>query len=411
MNELPASAQAPWDIETSAVTRWAHRLLLFFYRPLNWPTPAAILALVLLATLGGGWWWLLSGNATVAVLAAAFLLGSSASDAAVLNIQQNRRISALSWKGHLFPLVAARLLAGFVLAVAGIWLGWSAALGLLLGAWALGSALLVRGALVEPRRLALTHLAIASERLAPGSEPLRLLHISDVHIERAAVREAAVLSLAERAAPDLILITGDYANTSFKTDPQTHDDIRAFLGRLSAPHGVYAVMGSPTVDLQDVVPPLFQGTGITLLRDERRRVDLGDGRTVTLFGVDCHHDIPEDAEALAALRPEDCDGGPSVLLYHSPELLHQAVNHGLDLYLCGHTHGGQVRMPVVGALVTFSKLGRRYAMGHYHEGRTHLYVTRGVGFEGLSAPRVRFLCPPEITLVTISLAGRASSPA
>lgn len=402
MNQIPGSAQAPWDTEPSTVTRWAHRLLLFFYRPLKWSTPVVILALVLFAALGGAWWWLLSGDSTVALAAAAILLGSSASDAAVLDFQRSQRISALSWKGHLFPLVAARLLAGFALAVLGVWLGWNVALGLLVGAWALGSALLVRGALVEPRRLALTQLAIASDRLAAGSKPLRLLHISDVHIERAAEREATVLSLAEHVAPDLILITGDYVNTSFKTDPLTHNDVRAFLGRLSAPHGVYAVLGSPTVDLQDVVPPLFQGTGITLLRDERRRVDLGDGRTITLFGIDCHHDIPGDAKALAALRPEDHGGGPNVLLYHSPELLRQAVKHGLDLYLCGHTHGGQVRMPVIGALVTFSKLDRRYAMGHYHEGRTHLYVTRGVGFEGLSAPRVRFLCPPEVTLITIS---------
>ncbi|RMD51504.1 MAG: metallophosphoesterase, partial [Candidatus Thermofonsia bacterium] len=65
------------------------------------------------------------------------------------------------------------------------------------------------------------------------------------------------------------------------------------------------------------------------------------------------------------------------------------------------THGGQVRLPVIGPLLTSSQLGRRYVMGLYREGRTHLYVSRGVGLEGLSAPRVRFLAPPEITLFTI----------
>jgi predicted MPP superfamily phosphohydrolase len=79
----------------------------------------------------------------------------------------------------------------------------------------------------------------------------------------------------------------------------------------------------------------------------------------------------------------------------------QAVAHGLNLYLCGHTHGGQVRLPIYGALLTSSQLGKRYEMGHYREDDTHLYVSRGLGLEGLSAPRVRFLCPPEMTLVTL----------
>jgi predicted MPP superfamily phosphohydrolase len=87
----------------------------------------------------------------------------------------------------------------------------------------------------------------------------------------------------------------------------------------------------------------------------------------------------------------------------------QAIEHGIDLYLCGHTHGGQVRLPVIGAVLTSSRLGRRYVMGHYHEGRTHLYVSRGVGFEGLGAPRVRLFCPPEITLITLGGAERGGA--
>ena len=71
------------------------------------------------------------------------------------------------------------------------------------------------------------------------------------------------------------------------------------------------------------------------------------------------------------------------------------------LVLCGHTHGGQVRLPLFGAILTSSQLGKRYEMGLYREGNTQMYVSRGVGLEGLSAPRVRFLAPPEVTLVTL----------
>jgi hypothetical protein len=78
-----------------------------------------------------------------------------------------------------------------------------------------------------------------------------------------------------------------------------------------------------------------------------------------------------------------------------------APQYGINLYLCGHTHGGQVRLPFYGAVVTASTLGKRFEMGYYRLQDTHLYVSRGIGFEGMGAPRVRFLCPPEITLVSI----------
>ena len=155
------------------------------------------------------------------------------------------------------------------------------------------------------------------------------------------------------------------------------------------------------VDLPAVIPALFAGLPIQLLRNEAVEVTLSRGRRLTLIGLDCHHDIERDAAALAQVAAGVSGNGPRVLLYHSPELFHQAVGQGIDLYLCGHTHGGQVRLPIIGPLLTMSKLGRRYSMGHHQESRTHLYISRGIGFEGLSAPRVRLFCPPEVTLVEL----------
>ena len=87
---------------------------------------------------------------------------------------------------------------------------------------------------------------------------------------------------------------------------------------------------------------------------------------------------------------------PTVLLYHTPDLIEVAAAEGVDLYLAGHTHGGQIRLPWYGALVTASRYGKRFEAGYYQVGPTQLYVSRGLGFEGLGAPRARFLCPPEI---------------
>jgi predicted MPP superfamily phosphohydrolase len=78
-----------------------------------------------------------------------------------------------------------------------------------------------------------------------------------------------------------------------------------------------------------------------------------------------------------------------------------AVEAGVDLYLAGHTHGGQLRLPFFGAIVTASIYGKRYEMGAYRQGDTLLYVSRGVGMEGKGAPRARFLCPPEVVLCTL----------
>ena len=83
-------------------------------------------------------------------------------------------------------------------------------------------------------------------------------------------------------------------------------------------------------------------------------------------------------------------------MYHTPDLVETAAELGVDFYLAGHTHGGQIRLPWLGALMTAPKYGKQYEAGLYRIASTQLYVSRGIGMEGLGMPRVRFLCPPEI---------------
>jgi predicted MPP superfamily phosphohydrolase len=78
-----------------------------------------------------------------------------------------------------------------------------------------------------------------------------------------------------------------------------------------------------------------------------------------------------------------------------------AAEEKVDLYLAGHTHGGQIRLPLFGAVFTASSYGKRYEQGLYEIGETTLYVSRGLGMEGQGAPRARFLCPPEIVAVDL----------
>ncbi len=265
-----------------------------------------------------------------------------------------------------------------------------------------GSFVYLWGMLHEPFALGITSLTLRSLQWPQNAETLRLLHLSDLHVERLTQREAQLLELVEQTKPDLIVITGDYLNLSYVNDPTARTEVRKVLAKLSAPYGVYATLGSPTVDPRDTTPSLFAGLNIRLLRDEVAVLDFGDGRTLSLLGMDCEHDLETDASVLRNLIALTPPTSTRILLYHSPELMPMAQEHPLDLYLCGHTHGGQIRVPLYGAIVTSSALGKRYEMGPYVEKDTMLYISRGIGLEGLGAPRLRLLCQPEVILVTLS---------
>jgi predicted MPP superfamily phosphohydrolase len=254
----------------------------------------------------------------------------------------------------------------------------------------------------EPFTLGMTRYPIESPYLPANATPIRLLHLSDFHVERLTRREAHVLELIEEAKPDVIVITGDYLNLSYVDEPTAREEVRKVLAKIDAPYGVYATLGSPPVDPRNTTPSLFDGLdNIRLLRDEVAVLDLGEDRSLALVGMDCEHDLDIDAEAFKKLIDLAPANSMRVLLYHSPELMPQVQQYPVDLYLCGHTHGGQVRVPGYGAIITSSALGKQYEMGPYIENNTTLYISRGIGLEGLSAPRMRLFCPPEIILFTL----------
>jgi len=161
-------------------------------------------------------------------------------------------------------------------------------------------------------------------------------------------------------------------------------------------------LGSPPVDLPAVAPRHFAYLPIQLMRHNVVEVKAGFGRGLTLLGMDCTHDVAYDGHQFETLAGQLPQNGPVVFLYHSPELMPVVRHYEVDLYLCGHTHGGQVRVPGYGAVITSAVTGKQYEAGRYDEKGTTLYVSRGIGLEGLSAPRMRLFCPPEITLVELT---------
>jgi predicted MPP superfamily phosphohydrolase len=302
-------------------------------------------------------------------------------------------------------LAALRIIAGLVVGLAPLAglrepFSWA----LLAAVQLLGTYLAIRGLWIEPQLLTITRLRFRTPKLAPRSKPLRLLHLADIHMERLTRRDQEVIQRARALRPDVIVFTGDFLNLSYTQDRQAWQDAREMLKTFSAPLGVYAVSGSPPVDPPEVVSQLLKGLNIRWLRDERVTLTHGSQK-LDLIGLTCTHVPEEDGPRLAGVLNGAGPGRLKILLYHSPDLAPEAAQLGIDLQLSGHTHGGQVRLPLYGALYAASIYGKRFEMGARQVGGMKLYVSRGIGMEGKGAPRVRFLCPPEITLFEIGHTG------
>ncbi|MGC4115749.1 MAG: metallophosphoesterase [Myxococcales bacterium] len=238
---------------------------------------------------------------------------------------------------------------------------------------------------VEPGWLEVTHLEVKTPLLAAGKR-LRIVHFSDTHIDGPS---AVIDSLPERVAklkPDLIVFTGDAA-----TEDEDLEKFRAILRQMPAPLGRYLVRGNHETWRHNK-GGVFGDAGIELVG----RAVTTPGGELTLCGAvfgfgerldDCLRAAPEDR--------------PTLVAYHSPDLVEDLAPFKPTLYLAGHTHGGQIRMPFFGALVTLSKFDKKYEMGEYRVGETTLYVNRGVGFEPRPAPAIRFLCRPELALIEL----------
>ncbi|HVM70305.1 MAG TPA: hypothetical protein VMT91_00995 [Anaerolineales bacterium] len=146
---------------------------------------------------------------------------------------------------------------------------------------------------------------------------------------------------------------------------------------------------------------LFDGlANIRVLNDEIMPLKLPSG-TLYFIGVTMDKFSGQDDYKLAHLVTELPTDVYSVLLYHSPAMLGDSNPRGVALFLSGHTHGGQVRLPLYGAIFTDTYIGKKYEMGEYTVGPLILYVSRGIGMAGGFMPRVRFLCPPELVLVEL----------
>lgn len=255
---------------------------------------------------------------------------------------------------------------------------------------------------IEPRSLDLQQINLTLPRLSPAFDGYRIVQISDLHMERWgdwATFDRAIDRI-NSLAPDLIVITGDYVDVTING---SEAEMSVRLGRLHARDGVLGVMGNHDYwDKIDDVHAVVAGAGIQDISNHVHTLRRGDAM-LHIAGVDS---VVEMRARLDLVLPQIPSKGAAVLLAHEPDYAFVSAASGrFDLQLSGHSHGGQVRVPILTHLV-LPPLARAFVMGLYCLDGMYVYVNRGLGVSGLHA---RFRCRPEITLLTLHAAGRVTS--
>ncbi len=249
-----------------------------------------------------------------------------------------------------------------------------------LGACCFGYALFI-----EADWLELTRVTVETSKW-PAGKRLRVAHISDLHVDGHTRALSRLAQLVREEKVDLVVFTGDSLNKA-----EGAPLLRSTLGGLPARLGRVAVRGNHDVAHWSKVDLFGGGIATELMSDAP--VLFEDG-TLAICGAPFW--ATEGVESCLSSAPKEAF---VLFAYHTPDLI-EALQARPDLYLAGHTHGGQVAMPIYGALITMSQFDKRYEAGRYEVKGTTLYVNRGIGFEP-HMPRVRFFARPELTIIDI----------
>ena len=241
---------------------------------------------------------------------------------------------------------------------------------------------------IEPFWLDVTRVTIQSPKLSGASRPIKFAHISDLHCDTNENVEPQMIAAIAEEKPDFIVFTGDTMNEAAALPV-----LKQTLTSLAKIAPTYVVKGNWDAWYYSKID-LFSGTGVRELNDESVKVEIA-GTSLYIVGVPVRTMLNFE-QAFRDVPPEAF----KILLHHYPDEIETAKQHKVDLYCAGHTHGGQVALPVYGALVTFSRFDKKYESGLFQEDGTSLYVNRGLGIE--AHPRFRFFSRPEVTMIEIN---------
>jgi predicted MPP superfamily phosphohydrolase len=246
---------------------------------------------------------------------------------------------------------------------------------------------------MEPLRVFKEERQIRISKLPTSFEGYRIALFSDIHLypftPLNVVRDA--VRLANAFQPDLVILPGDFVWRSL----EAIFDLAPVLNQLNPAHGTFAVLGNHDHRKgPDIIANALNQAGIRVLRNEGITIQRGRD-AIYLAGIDSVvAGFPSPATAFQNRRGELA----SIVAVHEPDYIRTLIpGFPVDLQLSGHSHGGQVRLPLIGPLI-LPPMGEIYNMGLYRVGNAQVYTTRGIGTIQVNA---RFNCSPEVTAITL----------
>lgn len=254
----------------------------------------------------------------------------------------------------------------------------------------------VLGLYEKGRRQALSPVVSAVDLcfadLPEAFDGFRLLHLSDLHIDGVDGLTEVLATLLDGIQADLCVLTGDYRFDDEGPCDEVYRRMRKVVPIMAAPHGIYATLGNHD---ESAIAFELEDMGIHMLVNEAAEIRRGRD-SIWIAGIDDDFDYKADdlCGAMASIPSSEF----KILLAHTPDLYRQAAELGVDVYLCGHTHGGQVRLPKIGSLRSNARCPRAYTYRYWNYDGMHGYTSGGIGCSSLP---VRLNCPPELVLITL----------
>jgi predicted MPP superfamily phosphohydrolase len=247
------------------------------------------------------------------------------------------------------------------------------------------------GAVFEPQDIELVKRSILLRGLSSKLDGSTLVQVSDFHIVRTGEVHTKMIQLIQELQPGTLVVTGDFVN-----DKSAVGEAADLISNIKAPNGIWAVPGNwdHTAEAVDDLRSQLEAAGGHLLINEAAALD----KSLWLVGVD---DPASDHDDLDGAVKDVPDGASRILLAHSPDISRSLAQHHFDLVMCGHTHGGQVNLPLLNGAWLKQGPTSVYVQGMYSVHGSPLYVNRGIGTTSLP---IRIACRPEITQWTLHAA-------
>lgn len=242
------------------------------------------------------------------------------------------------------------------------------------------------------KTITINEITLSFPNLPPAFDRFRILHLSDLHIDSIPGFAALIIKKIRGLKFDLCLLNGDYRRDIHGSFSHIRKPFFALSKYIRAPYGTFAVLGNHDTYM---MASYEKETGVELLINESVEI-MKDGQKILITGTDDPYYFFTEA-ALICLETKGYDF--KIAMIHTSELAAEAERMNYDLYLCGHTHGGQVCLTEGRPLISHQFEGRQFNQGIWKMGKMTGFTSKGVGVSGLP---VRFNCPAEVTIITLT---------